>query len=432
MSKTKKVLQVVTVVVLGLVLVGSGFWLGWDSGRNYPQNIMVNGATNISPDGTATGTPSAADFSVFWQAWQDINQYYLGNPSTTNQAKMYGAITGMLGATGDPYTEFFSPADSQQFQQDITGDFGGIGAELGTNAAAGAIVVISPLAGTPALKAGLKPEDAIVAVNGSSTASMNVDDVVNLVRGPVGSTVTLTIMRAGWKTTQDFKIVRANIQVPTVNFEMKGDIAHITLNEFTQDADGLFYGALQKAVDAHAQGMVLDLRGDPGGYLEVAVDLAGYFLKPGSPVVKEVGRTVPEQDFKASGNGALDTMPMAILIDGGSASAAEILSGALHDDRNIPLVGEKSFGKGTVQQLFDLSDGSSLKITVAHWVLPSGRILDHDGLVPDYVVPINDADIKNGNDPQLAKALQVVQDEIDGAALPPVTVATTTATTTAN
>jgi carboxyl-terminal processing protease len=144
-------------------------------------------------------------------------------------------------------------------------------------------------------------------------------------------------------------------------------------------------------------------------------------------VVKEVGRAVPEQDFTASGSGALQTMPMAILIDGGSASAAEILSGALHDDRAIPLVGEKSFGKGTVQQLFDLSDGSSLKITVAHWVLPSGRILDHDGLVPDYVVPISDADIKSGNDPQLTKALGVVQSEIDGTALPPKTVATSTA-----
>lgn len=427
MSKTKKILQVVIVVVLGLILVGSGFWLGWTSGTKHPQNITVSGAANMISD--ASGTPNAADFSVFWQAWQDINQYYLRNPSTTNQGKMYGAIDGLLGATGDPYTEFFSPVDSKQFQQDITGDFGGIGAELGTNASSGAVVVISALAGTPALKAGLKPEDAIVAVNGTSTTGMNVDDVVHLVRGPEGTTVTLSIFRQGWKAPQDFKIVRANIQVPTVNFEMKGDIAHITLNEFTQDADGLFYQALEKAVNNHAQGIVLDLRGDPGGYLEVAVDLAGYFLKPGSPVVKEVGRAVPEQDFTASGNGALQTMPMAILIDGGSASAAEILAGALHDNRNIPLVGQKSFGKGTVQQLFDLSDGSSLKITVAHWILPSGRILDHDGLVPDYAVPVSDADIKSGNDTQLAKALAVVRAEIDGTALPPKTASTTSAST---
>ncbi len=425
----RKVLQMGLVIVLGLVLVGSGFFLGWSSGRKYPENIVVTGAANITG---ATGTPSAADFSVFWQAWQDLNQYYLNNPSTTDQQKMYGAIQGLLAATGDPYTEFFNPQDSAQFQQDITGNFGGIGAELGTSAS-GTIVVISPLAGTPAAKAGLKPEDQIVAVNGSSTANMNVDEVVNIVRGPVGSTVTLSILRAGWSAPKAFGIVRANINVPTVEFSMKGSVAVITLNEFTQDADSLFYQALQKAVAHNAQGMVLDLRGDPGGYLEVAVDLAGYFLKPGSQVVREVGRAVPTENFTAQGNGALAGLPMAILIDGGTASAAEILSGALHDDRNVPLVGEKSFGKGTVQQLFNLSDGSALKITVAHWVLPNGHILDHDGLMPDYVVPITDAEVAAGQDPQMAKALEVVQDEISGTPLPPKTPAAAagTASTTA-
>jgi carboxyl-terminal processing protease len=200
---------------------------------------------------------------------------------------------------------------------------------------------------------------------------------------------------------------------------MKGDIAYIQLNEFTQDADTLFYQALQNAVNANAKGIVLDLRGDPGGYLQVAVDISGYFLKPGSPVVKEVDRTVPEQDYTATGSGALDTIPMAILIDGGSASAAEILSGALNDDRNIPLIGTRSFGKGTVQQLEDLPDGSSLKITVAHWVLPSGRILDHDGLLPNYPVIITDAQVAAGKDPQLDEALSIVTDEINGTPLPP-------------
>ena len=419
MTKIRKSLQTATVIVLGLILVGSGFWLGWSTGRKYPQNITVTGATNINP-GNISGAPSPADFSVFWQAWQDINQYYLNNPSTTNQEKLYGAITGLIGSTGDPYTEFFDPQDSAQFQQNITGNFGGIGAELGTNAS-GTIVVVSPLAGTPAAKAGLKPEDEILGVNGSSTQNMTVDDVVNIVRGPVGSPVTLSVLRAGWTAPKDFKIVRANINVPTVQFAMKGDIAVITLNEFTQDADTLFYQALQKSVENNAQGIILDLRGDPGGYLEVAVDLAGYFLKPGSQVVKEVGRAVPTQNYTAQGNGALDTMPMAILIDRGTASAAEILSGALHDDRGVPLIGERSFGKGTVQQLFNLSDGSSLKITVAHWVLPNGHILDYDGLMPDYVVPITDAEISAGQDPQMAKALEIVKDEISGTPLPPAT-----------
>ena len=410
----KKILSIIAIVVLGGVILGSGVWIGWTAGRNYPKNIVVNAATNITPDASTT----AANFSTFWAAWADINNDSLWAPSTTPQNRMYGAITGMVASLGDPYTEFFTPADSKQFTQDITGNFGGIGAQLGMNSST-EIVVISAISSTPAYAAGLKSQDIIVSINGSSTANMNIDNAVSLIRGAVGTKVTLGIFRQGWSTPKNFVITRADIQVPTVEFSMKGNIADIQLNEFTQDSDNLFYQALQKAVNNNAQGIVLDLRGNPGGYLEVAVDLSGYFLKPGSPVVKEVGRTVPEQDYTASGSGALDNMPMAILIDGGSASAAEILSGALNDDRKIPLIGSKSFGKGTVQQLEDLPDGSSLKITVAHWVLPSGRILDHDGLLPNYPVAITDAQIMAGQDPQLAKALEIVKVEINGTPLPP-------------
>ncbi len=411
----KKILSIIAIVVLGCILIGSGAWIGWTAGRNYPKNIVVSAATNITPNASTT---NVADFKTFWAAWQDIQDQSLWTPSTTPTQMMYGAISGMVGSLGDPYTEFFTPADSSQFTQDITGNFGGIGAELGMNTST-QIVVISAFSSTPAFAAGLKPEDIITSINSSSTASMNIDNAVNLIRGPVGTNVTLGILRQGWTAPKNFIITRANIQVPTVEFSMKGDVAYIQLNEFTQDADTLFYQALQKAVNANAKGIVLDLRGDPGGYLQVAVDIAGYFLKPGSPVVKEVGRTVPEQDYTASGSGALDTMPMAILIDGGSAYAAEILSGALNDDRNIPLVGARSFGKGTVQQLENLPGGSSLKITVAHWVLPSGRILDYDGLLPNYPVAITSAEVAAGKDPQLVEALKIVTDEINGVPLPP-------------
>jgi len=410
----KRILGIIAIVLLGCVILGSGVWIGWTAGRKYPENIVVSSAANISSGSSTTD----ANFNTFWQAWQDINNESLWIPSATPQDRMYGAINGMVASLGDPYTEFFTPADSDQFQQDITGNFGGIGAELGENSST-QIVIVKAISSTPAFAAGLKPEDIITSINGSSTENMNVDDAVNFIRGTVGTNVTLGILRQGWSAPKNFTITRANIQVPTVNFSMKGDIAYIQLNEFTQDADGLFYKALQSSVNNNAKGIVLDLRGDPGGYLQVAVDIAGYFLKPGSPVVKEVGRTVPEQDYTASGSGALDTLPMAILIDGGSASAAEILSGALNNDRAIPLVGAKSFGKGTVQQLETLPDGSSLKITVAHWVLPSGRILDYDGLLPNYPVALTDAQMAAGQDPQLNKALQVVQAEVAGTPLPP-------------
>lgn len=403
----KRILEIVATGLAVVVFTGGGFWFGFISGKKVSKNITITGAANMG----LKSSSSAANFNIFWQAWQNINNLYLKNPNVSEQDKMHGAINGLVQSLKDPYSEFFNPADSKQFRENVTGDFGGIGAELGASTSSH-IVVIAPLKGTPAEAAGLKAGDWIVKINSTSTDGMNVGQAVNLIRGTEGTKVTLTIFRSGWSMTKDFTMTRANIKVPTVDFEMKGDIAHVSLHSFNQDADVLFYQALLKAANANAKGIALDLRDDPGGYLEVAVDLAGYFLKPGTLVVKEVGRTIPEQDLKSSGNGALADIPMVILINAGSASASEILAGALHDNRNIKLVGEKSFGKGTVQQLEDLADGSSIKITVAHWIMPSGRILDHDGIVPDYVVPLTDDDIKNKRDPQLDKAIAVLNAEI--------------------
>ncbi len=415
-SAGKKVLEIAVIAVVAVALVGSGYWLGFTDGRNVPKRVVVTGVTNFQAPSSTT-----ADFSTFWEAWQTINDYYLRNPSTTNQEKVYGAVNGLVNSLGDPYSEFFTPQSNQQFQEDITGDFGGVGIQIDLDAA-GHLVVVAPLKGTPGAAAGLQPKDWITAINGTSTDGMTVDGAVNLIRGPVGSVVTLSILRGGWAAPKDFKITRATINVPNVAFEMKGDIAYLALAEFTQDAEPEFYGALVKAVNANAKGIVLDLRDDPGGYLQVAVDLAGYFLKPGSLIVKEVGRAVPEQDYTATGNGVLDNFPMVILVNGGTASAAEILSGALRDDRGIKLVGDQTFGKGTVQELEPLSDGSAIKLTVAHWVLPSGQVLDHVGLVPDYAVSSTPAtatstpvigEPRTGPDPQLDKAIQVLQAEIN-------------------
>lgn len=404
----KKIREIVFVVVAATALLGSGFWLGWASGTQNPKHVVVSGISNIAPSGSASAT---GDFGVFWQAWQDINDLYLRNPSTTPQQKIQGAMAGLVTSLGDPYTDFFPPAQNQQFQQDIAGHFGGIGAQLGVNKQ-NQLAVIAPLPDTPAAKAGLKAGDRILQINTSSTDGMTVDVAVTLIRGPVGTPVTLTIFRDGWDKPRDFKIMRADIQVPTLDFKMKGNVAVIALHEFTQDADYLFYKALVKAVANDAKGIVLDLRDDPGGYLEVAVDLAGYFVKPGTLVVKEVGRSVPEHDYTANGDASLAKTPLVVLMNGGSASASEILAGALHDIRGTKLIGTQSFGKGTVQELEQLVDGSSIKITIAHWVLPSGKIIDHEGLTPDYNVSSTEADAAAGRDPQLEKALQVIQGQI--------------------
>lgn len=384
------------------ILAGGGFFAGFRDGERFPQTVVVKGIANPNP-------ADNVDFGTFWQAWQILNDEYLRNASTTNQQKVYGAIAGLVDSLNDPYTEFFTPKDSQQFQQDVEGNFGGIGAEIGTQK--NQVVVIAPLKDTPASRAGLLAGDQILKINATSTDGMGVDQAVSLIRGPEGTKVTLSIMRKSFAAPEDFTITREKIQAPTLDYSMKGNILYVQLYSFNGNAESLFYKALLSGAAHNAQGMILDLRDNPGGYLEVAEDLAGWFLPRGTLVVSEEGRDGVSQPYYAAGNGSLAKFPMVVLINGGSASAAEILAGTLRDNLKVKLIGEQSFGKGTVQQLENLRDGSSLKVTIAHWVLPSGQILENGGLKPDIEVKLTEDDIKNGRDPQLDKALEIIKSE---------------------
>jgi carboxyl-terminal processing protease len=400
-----KIFIFVTAAIVIVVVAVSGIYIGWRAGRNIPLTIQVQGVSNIGPEASST-----ADFGPFWQTWQLINNDYLNNSSTSDQSKVYGAINGLVDSLNDPYSEFFSPSDSQKFQEDVQGSFSGIGAQLDTKN--GPIIIAAPIKDSPAQKAGLKSGDQIVGIDGTSTVNMNLNDAVKLIRGENNTPVTLTILRSNWDKPRDFKIIRADIQVPTLDYSMKdGNIAYIHLYAFNANADLLFYQAIIKAFNGGARGLVLDLRDNPGGYLQTAVDLSGWFLHRGSVVVTEEGRNLKDV-FRANGNEALANFPTVVIINGGSASAAEILSGALHDDRGIKLVGEQSFGKGTVQEMVSLSGGSSIKLTIAHWVLPDGQILEGHGLIPDVPVKLTDNDIKNKQDPQLDKALELIKSEI--------------------
>ena len=286
-----------------------------------------------------------------------------------------------------------SPKKNEKFQEDIQGNFGGIGAEIGVKK--NQLMVIAPLKDTPASRAGLKSGDKIFKINATSTEGMAVDEAVQLIRGPKKSEVILTIFRDGWDQTQDFKIIRDTILIPTLDYSMKDDnIAYFQLYSFNANAEQLFYQSVAKALLSEgARGMILDLRDNPGGYLDVAVNLAGWFVPRGTLVVKEESSAGVLQELKASGNAALVKFPVVVLINGGSASASEILAGALRD--NIPL-----------------RDNSYLKLTIAHWVLPSGKILENGGLDPDIEVKRTDDDIKNERDPQLDKAMEVLKSEI--------------------
>lgn len=388
------------------VLFGAGFFGGFGYGLTQTKNIVISGVKSTEPE------DPDADFDIFWETWQALKENHIEGRGVTNEDLVYGAIKGLVGAFDDPYTEFVRPDNSQQFEEDLQGSFGGVGMEIGIRNEQ--LVVIAPLKNTPAERAGLLPGDKILEIDGESTRGIDIQSAVKEIRGEPGTAVRLEIFREGWSDSREFAVTREIIVVPTLDMEMRdGSIAYIQLYNFNENARTLFSRALLRASEAGAEAIVLDLRNNPGGFLNVAVDLAGWFVERGTTVVYEEhakGERVPLQTY---GSGALKNIPTVVLINEGSASASEILAGALRDLRGIKLIGEKTFGKGTVQEVQHLSDGSILKVTVAHWVLPSGAIIDKNGLEPDIEVARTAEDIEAERDPQLDRALLEIKKEIE-------------------
>lgn len=404
----RRILTVVLIVFASVALLGSGFFYGYKFGRTVPEVIRVEGVSDLEDE-----KPNVVDFGIFWQAWKEVDNTYLNYDKIGNQERVYGAIRGLIGALGDPYSEFFKPDDNQKFQEDVRGSFGGVGMELG--ARNGQIVVVAPLKNTPASRAGLQPGDKILAVNSSSTLGISVDQVVKWIRGPVGKAVKLSILRDGWEAPKDFEIVRETIIIPTLEVDLLDNkqIAHVKLFSFNANAPALLRKEAFDFLRKGAKGIILDLRNNPGGFLEVSVDLAGWFVPRGSLVVTQEGRGGTKQELRAIGNEVFKDFPLVILVNKGSASASEILAGAIKVYRDdVKLVGEKTFGKGTVQELRDLRDGSSLKLTVAHWVLPNGKILEGEGIEPDIKVEMTPEDVEAGKDPQLERAVEILRAEL--------------------
>ena len=393
-------------IVITFALVGGGYYFGYQQGTKKPQTVVIRGVANLEE-----GKLEAIDFSLFWDAWRMLKEKYVEADKIDNQTLLYGAVSGLLGALKDPNSVFFPPTDAQKFNEDISGEFGGIGAEIGTRN--DQLVIVAPLKDTPAERAGLRALDKILKVDDTVTANLSTDEGVKLIRGQKGTTVILTILRNGWKNPQEISIVRDTIQVPTLDWEIKdGNIAYIHLYNFYEKAPFLFYQAASEIAFKNPKGIILDLRNNPGGFLDAAITLAGWFLKPGETVVSEEFRSDQKQVFTSHGNGLFKGMPIVILINEGSASASEILAGALRDNRSVKLIGKKSFGKGTVQEIEPLKDNSMVKITVAHWRMPGGQLIEKNGLDPDYEVNLTDEDLKASRDPQLDKAMEILKTEI--------------------
>jgi carboxyl-terminal processing protease len=403
---------IVIAIMMVAAIAAESFYLGYNRGVENPQTVIIRGVANLDE-----GKPDAVDFNTFWQAWKILKEKYVETGKVDNQTLVYGAISGLFNSLKDPNTVFMPPSDAKKFNEEISGEFSGVGMEIGIRNEQ--LVVIAPLKETPAERAGLKALDKILKIDDKSTEGLAVDEAVKLIRGPKGTTVVLTIQRNGWDKPKEFSIIRDVIQIPTIDFEMlasseaeEKNIAYFHLYNFYENAPFLFYQTAVKAAMQNPKGIILDLRNNPGGYLEAAVNLAGWFLEPGELVVTEEFGSEKREEFRTNNSGFFKDMPMVILINEGSASASEILAGALRDNRGIKLVGKKSFGKGTVQELEQLRDGSSIKITVAHWLMPNGGLIEKNGIVPDYEVNLTEEDAKASRDPQLKKAMEVLKSQL--------------------
>lgn len=356
--------------------------------------------------------PEQVDFSLFWDAYNKLHEKYVGKEGIEDQKLIYGAIAGMAKSLGDPYTEFFEPSQAKMFAQDLSGSFEGIGVEISIRK--DQLTVVAPLKGSPGERAGLKAGDVIVQIDGKSAADMSIDEAVRLIRGKRGTQVTLGVYRESWGDSREIAITRETIKINAIEWELKeGNVAYISMHQFDQQLPADFARIAMEIMQSPAQKIVLDLRNNPGGYLEVCQQIAGWFLESGQVVtIEDFGKNADPVTYRAQGNGQFARYPMVILMNGGSASASEILAGALRDNRGVKLVGEKSFGKGSVQEVVDLQDGASfMKVTVAKWLTPKGNSIAEVGLAPDIAVENNDSPDgeKPEEDAQLQKALEIIK-----------------------
>lgn len=381
--KTTRTLKAGALLLAGFFI----FWLGFQVGNGH---IQVAGLTS-------SNQPHGLDPSPLWRIWNQVDQNYDGN--VNNQNEIYGAMKGLVASLGDPYSEFMDPTETKNFQSELSGTVEGIGAEVGISS--GKIVIISPLTDSPAERAGLKPGDIITSIDGKSTTSLSLGDAVGKIRGKKGTVVDLAITRGS--ATLNFKITRDVVQTPSVISRMEQGYAYLQITRFSSETGNVFHDQLAALLKQSPKGIVVDVRNNPGGYLQTAVQIASEFLPANKVVVTERTKNKNVETLRASEGGlAIDTsLPMTVLVNGGSASASEILAGALKDNHRATLIGTKTFGKGSVQDFETLPDDSSLRLTIAHWYMPSGKGINGVGMKPD--VTVTDA---AAGDPVLDRAIQ--------------------------
>lgn len=395
---------------LAILLILAAFFSGVQIGKGGMSSLSLE-AGLFSFFGGPSATPdSEADLQEFWRVWNLMDEKFVATKATTTPdslEKIQGAIAGLVDSFGDPYTVYLPPAEAEQFAEDISGNFSGVGMEVGLRD--DLITVIAPLPETPAERAGIRSGDVITKINGESTENMSVDQAVRLIRGEEGTEVALTIYREGETEFLEKKITRAVINIPTLKTEIEGDVFIIKLYSFNALSESKTREAVEEYKRGNYKKLVLDLRGNPGGFLESAVAIAGYFLPSGKVVVREnFGDGKEEEVYRSQGQLITNLNPdnFVILIDGGSASASEILAGALAEHKVATTIGETTFGKGSVQELVELPGDSALKVTIARWLTPEGVSFSEGGLEPVVMIEVTSEDIEAEKDPQQEAALK--------------------------
>ncbi|KKP81249.1 MAG: Carboxyl-terminal protease [Parcubacteria group bacterium GW2011_GWB1_35_5] len=396
--------QILISILIAVVLFTTGFYAGKkESKENIPAYFLNASSTD------------SVDMAPFWKVWEILDEKFSQASSTTvpeNTEKLWGSIEGLASSYGDPYTVFFPPVESKVFEEEISGSFGGVGMEIAIQD--GILTVVAPLKGTPADKAGVLAGDKILMIGDVSALNMSADEAVKIIRGEPGTSIDVTFARKGMKDPLVKTLVRANINIPTINTKLlPNNIFVIELYSFSATSPNLFRSALREFIESGSDKLILDLRNNPGGYLEAALDMASWFLPTGKVVVTEdFGEKKDSRIYRSKGYDIFtDKLKFAILVNEGSASASEILAGALREYNKAILIGDKTFGKGSVQELVSITSETSLKVTVAHWLTPLGNSISNNGLVPDIEVKLTEENTKNGADPQLNAAVDYLLEQ---------------------
>jgi carboxyl-terminal processing protease len=399
--------NVILLVAVGVLLFGMGYKIGQGSAAPSGGQVMTFGG-----DAPAVKSREDINFQLFWKVWDVIDEKYIDDKKIDAQKMYYGAIKGMVATLEDPYTFFLTPDENKKSKDDLGGRFEGIGAQLGLKN--GQIIVEAPLKNSPAMQAGLKAGDIIIKVDGADATDWSLSEAVSKIRGEGGTQVTLTVYRAG-EGQKEFKITRDTIKVDSVEltYERGNSVAVVKINQFGETTNAEWDTAINDITNKYRAGqvksMIIDVRDNPGGYLDSSVYIASEFLGKGKLVVKQESTVEQDREYFVRRDGKLLDIPVVVLINGGSASASEILSGALRDHDRATLVGEKSFGKGSVQEALDLDGGAGVHVTVAKWILPDGDWINGKGIEPAIKVSL---EAKEGNtltretDTQLNRAVE--------------------------